>query len=122
MGVNSTHMNLFTLQYQLERDHRPFTREEVRRLPSDRRGVYALWLPAGETAECLYVGISTTCIRRRLLDHLSNETNPELRRQLRLFRDDVLFTAAFTQTDAQTRRLEAALISHWQPQCNIQHR
>ena len=115
-------MNLFALKYQLERDARPFDRDEVRRLPSDRRGVYALWLPAGDIPECLYVGISTTCIRRRLLDHISNETNPELRRQLYLFRDDVRFTAAFTQTDDQTRHLEAAVISDWQPLCNIQHR
>ena len=115
-------MNLFALKYQFARESSPFTRDEVRRLPRDRRGVYALWLPAGETSECLYVGISTTCVRRRLLDHLSRETNPELRRELRLFGDDIRFTVAFTDTDEQTRELEAELISDWQPSCNVRHR
>ena len=97
-------------------------RAEVQRLPRDRRGVYALWLPAGDLPECLYVGISTTCIRRRLLDHLSNEANPELRRQLYMFRDTVRFAAVFTESDDETRQLEAALIADWQPLCNIRHR
>ena len=112
-------MNPFALKYQLERSARPFRRAEVRRLHRDKRGVYALWLPVGDIPECLYVGKSTTCVRRRLLDHLSNETNPELRRQLYMFRDTVRFSAAFTDTDDQTRQLEAALIADWQPLCNI---
>ncbi len=115
-------MNTFTLKYQLERETRPFRRADVQSLPRDQRGVYALWLPAGDIPECLYVGISTTCVRRRLLDHLSNETNPELRRQLYMFRDTVHFSAAFTDTDDQTRQLEAALVSDWQPLCNIRLR
>lgn len=115
-------MNLFALKYQLERETSPFRRAEVQGLPRDRQGVYALWLPAGDIPECLYVGISTTCIRRRLLDHISSETNPELRRQLRMFRETVRFSAAFTDSDEQTRKLEAALVSDWQPLCNIQLR
>ncbi len=115
-------MNTFTLKYQLERETRPFRRADVQSLPRDQRGVYALWLPAGDIPECLYVGISTTCVRRRLLDHLSNETNPELRRQLYMFPDTVHFSAAFTDTDDQTRQLEAALVSDWQPLCNIRLR
>ena len=112
-------MNIFALKYQLERETRAFGRAEVRGLPRDRRGVYALWLPAGGAPECLYVGISTTCIRRRLLDHLSDEKNPELRRQLYMFRDSVRFSTAFTESDEQTRELEAALVSEWQPLCNV---
>ena len=112
-------MNLFALKYQLGRETRSFTSAEVRRLPRDKRGVYALWLPAGDLPECLYIGISTTCVRRRLLDHLSRETNPELRRQLYMFRDAVRFSTAFTDTHDQTRQLEADLISDWQPLCNI---
>ena len=112
-------MNLFALKYQLERETSPFRRVEVQSLPRDRRGVYALWLPAGDVPECLYVGISTTCIRRRLLDHISNETNPELRRQLYMFGDAVRFSAAFTDSYEQTRELEAALVSDWQPLCNV---
>ena len=117
-------MTLFALKYSLERDFRPFTRQEVRVLPSDLLGVYAFWLIAGEKEihACLYVGISTTCVRRRLLSHLSNETNIELRRQFRLFEDAVRFTVAFTDSQEQTQQLEASLIHDWQPQCNIQYR
>ena len=112
-------MNTFALKYQLERETRSFQRAEVRELPRDRRGVYALWLPSGDVPECLYVGISTTCIRRRLLDHLSREANAELRRQLYMFRETVRFSAAFTESAEQTRELEAALVSEWQPLCNV---
>ncbi len=117
-------MALFALKYSLERDFRSFTREEVRTLPRDRLGVYAFWLIVGEDEihACLYVGISTTCVRRRLLDHLTHESNAELRRQFRLFADVVRFTVAFTTSDEETRELEAALIRDWQPECNIQHR
>ena len=115
-------MNLFALKYQLERNHRPFQRDEVQSLPADRLGVYALWLPTGDIPECLYVGISTTCIRRRLLDHLSREENPELRRQLGMFSDSVCFSAVFTDGYDQTRELEKALVSDWQPLCNVRLR
>ena len=117
-------MTLFALKYSLEKDFRPFTRQEVRTLPTDRVGVYAFWLIAGEDEihACLYVGISETCTRQRLLSHLSNETNAELRRQFRMFGEAIRFTVAFTTSDDQTRELEAALIGDWQPECNIQHR
>ena len=117
-------MNLFTLKYSLERDFRPFTRQELLTLPRDRLGVYAFWLvdDADEIQACLYVGISTTCMRRRLLSHLSNESNEGLRRQFRMFGDSVRFTAAFTATAEQTRELEAALIRDWQSAHNVRHR
>ena len=115
-------MNPFALKYQLEREFRPFRSDEVRRLPADKRGVYALWLPSGDFPECLYVGLSTTCVRKRLLSHLYNETNPKLRRELGLFGDDVQFSVAFTDDYAQTRELEALVIHDWQPRCNIRLR
>ncbi len=117
-------MTLFALKYSLERDFRPFTRQEVGPLPRNKIGVYAFWLIAGddEIHACLYVGISETCMRRRLLSHLSNETNDKLRRQFEMYRDAVRFTFAFTASDEQTRELEAALIRDWQPECNTQHR
>ena len=120
LGDASSNLTPFAAKYRLERQLRPFTREEVRRLPRDRLGLYALWL-AAETEgghERLYLGMSTTCIRRRLLDHLSNETNPELRRELRLFRDRVEFSAVFTTGERETRDLETALIRDWQPETN----
>ena len=115
-------MNPFALKYQLERKFRPFRSDEVRRLPVDKRGVYALWLPSGDFPECLYVGISTTCVRQRLLSHLYNETNDELRRELDMFGDDVRFSVAFTEDDTQTRELEARVVGDWQPRCNIRLR
>ena len=112
----------FGLKYQLERDLRCFKREEVRRLPKYRTGVYALWLPAEIEGqhECLYVGMSEACVRQRLLQHLQNETNPELVRQLRLFRDIVMFSAAFTSGRKETLDLETAVIQDWQPATNRQ--
>ena len=110
----------FGLKYQLERDIRPFNRDEVRRLPLQRTGVYALWLPAASAGryECLYVGMSEACVRQRLLQHLQNETNPELRRQLRLFLEIVMFSAAFTHGREETLTLETAVIQAWQPSTN----
>ena len=74
------------LKYQLENQRLPFNQEELLQLETNKTGVYALWLPSGGPDECLYVGMSDTCIRRRLLQHLNNETNPELRNLLRLHR------------------------------------
>ena len=110
----------FGLKYQLEREFRPFNRDEVRQLPRRRAGVYALWLPVtGERRhECLYVGMSEVCVRQRLLQHLQNETNPELRRQLRLFHEIVMFSAAFTYGREETVALETAVIQDWQPSTN----
>ena len=66
-------MTPFILKYRLEMEHWPYRKEEVQRLERGRSGVYALWMPYGE---CLYVGKSETCLRRRLLQHLQRETNP----------------------------------------------
>ena len=115
-------MNLFALKYQLERKLRPFRSDEIRLLPENRCGVYTLWLPSGDFPECLYVGISTTCVRQRLLSHLYNETNAELRRELDMFGDDVRFSVAFTEDNPQTRELESRVVSDWQPRCNIRLR
>lgn len=117
-------MTLFALKYSLERDFRPFTRQELRTIPRNTIGVYAFWLIAGEDEihACLYVGISKTCLRRRLQSHLTNETNPKLRRQFEMYGDAIRFTFAFTGSDEQTRELEADLIGDWQPECNTQHR
>ncbi len=110
----------FGLKYQLEQELRPFTLENVRSLPRDRTGVYALWLPAeaGVGHECIYVGMSHACVRQRLLQHLQNETNPELARQLRLFPDIVMFSAAVAQGLQETLDLETAVIQAWQPPTN----
>ncbi len=111
----------FALKYRLERERWPYNRAEVRRrVPEERTGLYALWLPTGVDGgpERLYVGKSETCLRRRLLQHISNETNPELRRALRMFRDIAQFSVAFTEGVEETRELEARLIHDWQPETN----
>ena len=110
----------FALKYQLEQELHPFTLDNVRSLPRDRTGVYALWLPAeiGAGYECIYVGMSHASVRQRLLQHLNNETNPELARQLRLFPDIVMFSAAFTKGLQETLDLETAVIQAWQPATN----
>ena len=108
----------FAKKYQLERNLRPFNREEVQKLPKDRCALYALWLETEDAHERLYIGMSTTCVRRRLLTHLANETNPELRRQLRMFPDLVEFSVTFTENELETRALEAVIIRAWKPETN----
>ena len=112
--------SLFQIQYQLERKREPFARAAVLRLPKERCGLYALWLPTGEERvyERLYAGVSTTCVRRRLLQHLSDEQNPELRQQLRMFGELVHFSVVFTEGREETLALETALIREWQPVTN----
>ena len=111
---------LLALQYRLDHERQPFNRDEVRRLPKGYTGVYAFWLPAGTAGahDCLYVGMSETCVRTRLMQHITNETNPGLRRELAMFRDVVLFSVAFTSDVGETRALESAVIRAWQPRTN----
>ena len=110
----------FSAKYRLERELRPV--HPRRGAAAAARPIWAVRpLAAAETEgghERLYLGMSTTCVRRRLLDHLSNETNPDLRRELRLFRDRVEFSAVFTTGERETRDLETALIRDWQPETN----
>ena len=115
-----TYTNPFSVKYRLERELQPFAREVLLQLPKDRCGLYALWLPTGtdDAPERLYVGESTTCVRRRLLQHLSNEDNPELRRQLRMFPDLVQFSVVFTEGREETLALETKLIRELQPETN----
>ena len=110
----------FALKYRLRRQRYAYGRENVQALPENRCGVYALWLPSAviDGYDCIYVGKSETCIRRRLLDHLQNEPNPGLRRVLRTFRDMVQFSVAFTANAAETDALETAIIRDWQPETN----
>ena len=110
----------FALKYRLRRERYPYRRENVQSLSANRCGVYALWLPSavGNGYDCIYVGKSETCVRRRLLQHLQNEPNPGLRRELRTFRDLVEFSVAFTANVEETDALETAVIRDWQPETN----
>ena len=106
------------LKYQLENKRISFSREQLLQLARDQTGVYALWVPEGGLDECLYVGMSDTCVRRRLLEHLNNETNPELRDLLRLYRDTVEFSIALTGDEDETLTLEDEIIKAWRPVTN----
>lgn len=106
------------LKYQLERERSPFSRDQLRQLERDRTGVYAIWVPDGGPDECLYVGMSDTCIRRRLIQHLNNETNPKLRELLRLYRGITEFSVAFTTSEDETLSLEDEIIRSWRPVTN----
>ena len=106
------------LKYQLERERRSFNRDQLRQLKRNRTGVYALWVPGGGPDECLYVGMSDTCVRRRLLEHLNRETNIDLRHLLRLYRDVVEFSVAFTGGGDETLSLEDDIIQAWRPVTN----
>ena len=111
----------FGLKHRLRRERRSYRRDEVQRLPTERSGVYALWLPSAAVPgehDCIYVGKSEACVRRRLLDHIRDEPNPELRRTLRTFRDMVEFSVAFTVSAEETDALETAVIRDWQPETN----
>ena len=113
--------NAYLAAHNLRREFRPYTRAEVSRLPNDRRGVYALWRPrsGSERLECLYVGESRTCVRRRLLEHFSSkEPNEALRNQLQLYRTVVVFSVEFTEDAAETLLMETELIRAWQPKTN----
>lgn len=119
--MNDRQVTPFGLKYRLEHELHLFNSAEVRKLPRDRTGVYALWLPgvaANGRADALYVGMSEACVRQRLLQHLQNETNPELKRQLRLFRDIARFSVAYTEGRQETLDLETAVIQSWQPATN----
>ena len=115
-------ITLYALQYELKRNPRPFTREEILKLPIRRCGVYVLWRQTGTEGrnECLYVGESTTCIRRRLLQHHNNPHNDGLHSQLRMFRSIIQFSVGFTADAAEAVALEAELIQAWRPKTNLQ--
>ena len=119
-NASCNYTNPFSVKFRLENESQLFARDVVLQLPKDRCGIYALWLSTGtdDVPERLYVGQSTTCVRRRLLQHLSDEENPELRRQLRMFRDLVQFTVVFTAGETETLALETMLIREWQPESN----
>ena len=91
------------------------------RLERTRIGLYVIWVPAeaGGDYEYIYTGMSRTCLRRRLLEHLrDSEKNEKLRNEIRLFRDVVLFSVAYTLTLEETRPLEKHVIADWQPFTN----
>ena len=111
----------FALKYRLQRERIPYTDQQVRQLPMNKTGVYALWLPSEipGAPDCLYVGKSETCIRRRLGEHLKpNEDNPILRTELRNNRDIAQFSVAYTANAEETDALETHVIRDWDPPAN----
>ena len=111
----------FAVRCQLTQNCRPYTREEISRLPRGRCGVYVIWTQSeydGSPAP-LYAGKSETCVRRRLLAHLSpREPNPALRWELELMPDYIEFTVIFTASPEETDALETYIIQYMQPEAN----
>lgn len=111
----------FGLQDSLRRDLRPFSAAEIRRIPEDVSGVYAIWI----AEEPIYIGMAKRCLRRRLLSHLNNadrSKNPCLYAKIGkhgIFNETL---AAFTRVPVPTRdlvpELEKAIIQDWRPECN----
>ena len=112
--------SLFNIQYQLEQQRVSFTRKAISSLPRNRCGLYAIWLPTGDDDgyEILYAGVSKTCVRRRLLEHISDEKNPELRHNIHTFGELIHFSVVFTEDPEHTVELETQLIRNWQPETN----
>ena len=111
----------FALKYRLQRELTLYRREEVNRIPRNRIGVYALWLPSEieGVPDCLYVGKSEVCIRSRLQDHLrSNESNPVIRTEIYNNRDIAQFSVAYTANAQETDALETHVIQNWDPPAN----
>ena len=114
-------LNLFTVKHQLQNNMQPYNRDQVRKLPENLTGLYAIWLPDGapDANEPLYVGMSDTCIRTRLLQHLSREeTNLELRAELRMFRDSVRFSFVCIGGREEIFAFERAVTKSFQPNTN----
>ena len=115
----------FGLQYSL-RDcdrRRSFTSDEIRKIPENLSGVYAIWL----VDEPIYVGMAKSCLRRRLLAHLNNDdvsVNRCLYTKIGkrgIFGGGVVsFSAIPVPTRDLVPELEKALIQEWQPECNRQ--
>ena len=119
-GSVTRNTSLFNIQYQLEHERLPFPRQAVSSLPKNRCGLYAIWLPTGDEGdyERLYAGVSKTCVRRRLREHLSDEKNPELRQNIHMFGELIHFSVVFTEDPEHTLELETQLIRKWQPETN----
>ena len=113
----------FALRVRLTEERISYTRENVRALPKNRIGLYAIWLPSEYVVDdwdCVYVGKSEACVRRRLLDHLRlSERNYGLRRLLYIFGSAIAFSVAYTATAGETDALETAVIRAWQPEANL---
>ena len=111
----------FALNYQLEQDLQPSNREEVLKLEQRRMGLCVIWVPVevGGGYEYIYAGMSRTCLRQRLSQHLSrSERNVQLRIEIELFQAAVMFSVDQRGNPAtgegHHRRLEAV---HEPPRC-----
>ena len=116
----------FALRVRLTERRQPYLRDAVLELPKNKTGLYAIWLPSEYIADewdCIYVGKSESCVRRRLLDHLRlSERNARLRRLLGVFGGIAAFSLAYTASAAETDALETAVIRAWNPETNLAKR
>ena len=105
-----------TARRMLQLERAPYNRPNVRRMPEDGFGVYAIWVGY---YDCLYIGKSEVSVKERLLFHLSaQEDNPCLRNELRSTRDYAEFSMCLTDSAEWADLLETHLIQDLQPRCN----
>ena len=111
----------FALQYQLLNNRQPYSREQINEIPKDKSGIYAIWLHTSDEQlpECIYVGQSTECIRSRLMQHLTNETNRKLRPIIHRLQNMLQVSFAYTHGYQETLELETEMIHTLKPETNL---
>ena len=98
---------------RLRRDIMPFGYGHHRGLPPSMPGLYSIWL----RGSCLYVGMSED-LRRRIREHETCETNPDLSRYIRTYAREIGISTA-PADKADLPRLEACAIRVLGPVTNM---
>ena len=100
-------------------DTRPFTYNYHNTVGEEVCGLYSFWLRGC----CLYVGQSMD-IRRRLWEHRTNETKPDLAKYMSAFSEDIEVSHIELEniTEKVLEDIEARVIRHMGPKTNRQNR
>ena len=111
----------FALQYQLLNNRQPYNRAQINKIPKDKSGIYAIWLHTSDEnlPECIYVGMSDTCLKTRLMQHLTNETNRKLRPIIHRLQNMLQVSFAYTHGYQETLDLETEMIHALKPETNL---
>ena len=106
------------IRTKLSRNRYPFSYRTISRGIDDRPGLYSFWLGKG----CLYVGMSETDVRRRLLEHYRAESNPRLARYFRLFPREILCSHALLGDATLVSEVEPILVGSMNPKTNTHYK
>ena len=104
------------IQTRLSQDLHPFSYRTIRRKIGVQPGLYSFWLGRG----CLYVGMSSTSVRSRLLQHY--ESNKKLRKYFRAYPEDIYCSHALLPDVTLVRSVEPLLIVSMNPKTNIHYK